>query len=81
MEVRKERKTKTERTDGRKRREDREGKCAGLDALAGRFWPTGLMFDIPVLGVLYYLVGQNRKRTAERFKLTKLIITIFKNDV
>ena len=43
---RKERRT-DDRREGRKRRQ--EGKWAGLDALAGRFWPTGRMFDTPGL--------------------------------
>ena len=42
---------KTGRKKGRKdrRKEEEEGNWAGLDLLAGRVWPTGLMFDTPGL--------------------------------
>ena len=40
---------KKSRKEGWKEGKEEEGNWAGLDLLAGRFWPTGRMFDTPAL--------------------------------
>ena len=54
---------KEERKEGRKRTP--EGTWAGVHPLAGRFWPTGCMFDTPALKgspTYFSCSAQNKRR-------------------
>ena len=57
---RKRREDKKEGKEGRKEGKEEEGNWAGLDLSAGRFWPTGRMFDTPDLHAEFIYTKQKK---------------------